>query len=341
MRVLHAIPSAKGRVGGIEVVLDFFRERFPKARMWEEPDEEAVRWAEVVHVHGVWNPAHRKVFEACMRWGVPWVISPHGMLEPWARRHRWWKKWIYFRWIEREHLARAAALHATSKLEQKHLGELFPEQRIDVITPCVMEKVEPDYSGARARLGWRQNEFILLFLSRLHPKKGLHVLIEALGPLGKLVDRPMRLVIAGGGEPRYVRRCREQAQRYRLNADWPGPIWGAARWDYLRAADLFCLPTFSENFGVAVLEALQVGTQTLTTMATPWGEFGIENGLVLSEPEVEEVRAHLSAILDGPGWSEEDRHRLSRVVYETFGQVKSERAWKRFYEAIRGRSSVG
>jgi glycosyltransferase involved in cell wall biosynthesis len=95
----------------------------------------------------------------------------------------------------------------------------------------------------------------------LHPKKGLDLLLRALA----VTELPemSRLVIVGGGDPYYVSKLRSLAASLadRLpKIDWVGEVWGAARWPYFQGANLFCLPTHSENFGLAVLEACQVGT---------------------------------------------------------------------------------
>lgn len=334
MRVLQVIPPSAGRVGGIEAVLGLFRGMEPAPMMTECPEREEVEVSGLVHFHGLWNPGHRSGYQACADLGVPWVVSPHGMLEPWAWRHRWWKKWPYYWLVERDHLQGAAALHATSEMERGHLAARFPGQRIEVIEPCVGEPMEPDYAGARKRLGWGE-ELVVLYLSRVDRKKGLRLLVEALGPLVPLVRGKVRLVVVGGGDAGYGRRCRCRAERLGLWADWVGPVWGRERWDYLRGADLFCLPTFSENFGVAVLEALQVGTRVVTTTGTPWGGFGVPEGLVVVEPEVGEVRAGLSAWLDGVVWGEGERAELSRWAHERFSREGAMAAWRAFYGSIK------
>src|SRR4029434_11266956 len=97
-----------------------------------------------------------------------------------------------------------------------------------------------------------------------------------------------RLVIVGGGEPAYVHSLRSAANSLATRLpriDWIGEIWGDARWPYLQGADLFCLPSHSENFGLTLLEACQVGTPVLTTTATPWGEWLRSDLVFIAEPK--------------------------------------------------------
>jgi glycosyltransferase involved in cell wall biosynthesis len=226
----------------------------------------------VVHLHGLWQPSYVAAARRCREQRVPYIVSPHGMLEPWAWRHKWWKKWPYYHLFEKRLLRGAAALLATGDQEAARLRDRLPGQCVETLPLGLTGEARPDYEAARARLGWPAGERVLLFLSRLHPKKGVELLLEALA--AQPAAAPRRLVVVGAGEPAYVRSLKALAARLapRLpRIDWIGPVWGEDRWSYFQGADLFCLPTFSENFGLAVLEALQVGTPVLTTRTTPWG----------------------------------------------------------------------
>jgi glycosyltransferase involved in cell wall biosynthesis len=191
---------------------------------------------ELVHFHGIWQPQFLKISAYCRRRGIPYVVSPHGMLEPWAWRHKWWKKWPYFYLIEKRHLARAHRLIATSESEAHNLRKSFPASKCEVLPlglPTASKR--PDYLRARATLGWEDSEFILLFLSRIHPKKGLHLLFSALAKIGAQLSQPVRLVIVGGGEPSYVgklRRFHEKNRSRRPRVDWIGEVWTDKKWTY-------------------------------------------------------------------------------------------------------------
>jgi glycosyltransferase involved in cell wall biosynthesis len=296
------------------------------------------RAQEVVHFHGMWQPRFLKVSACCRKRGIRYVVSPHGMLEPWAWRHKWWKKWLYFHLIEKRHLARAHRLLATSDSEAHNLRKFFPASQCEVLPLGLpLASKMPDYLRARAALGWNDSELILLFLSRIHPKKGLHLLLAALAEIGSQRNQRARLVIVGGGEPFYLRKLRRIQKRHRSRlprVDWVGEVWSEKKWAYLQGADLFCLPSYSENFGLAVLEALQVGTRVLTTDQTPWCAVPSWGAGWIVPATAHAVGAALAEYLARPEWSVEQRSQLAKETCDHFSWDKIGPVYLRFYEGV-------
>jgi glycosyltransferase involved in cell wall biosynthesis len=244
------------------------------------------------------------------------------MLEPWARKHKRWKKWPYFILFERRHLQQAASLLATSELEAGNLRRFFPNTPIAVIALGLPEEQVPDYAGARARLQWNPDEKVLLFLSRIHPKKGLELLLKALSNLPHTDFGKVRLVVVGDGESSYVRivRALDESLKGSLpRVDWVGPVWGDKKWCYLQGADLFCLPSYSENFGLAILEALQVGTPVLTTNQGPWEFLREWNAGYVVDATAVGVQASLTEFFAAPTWNEQARRDLAEKTRGKFG----------------------
>ncbi len=229
---------------------------------------------DLVHFHGLWSPLHYRVGREVRRLGLPVVISPHGMLEPWAWKHRRWKKWPYFHLFEKRRLRAANALLATAPEEAANLKAFFPDVPTETLPLGIEPEARPDYETARELLGWEAGERILLYCTRIHPKKGLLELLGSLQALpGEEVrEHRLRLVVVGDGPEDYVRKCRTMAAGLgdSVRVDWVPPQWGDKKWPWLQGADLFCLPTYSENFGLVVLEAGMVGTPVFTTTGTPW-----------------------------------------------------------------------
>jgi glycosyltransferase involved in cell wall biosynthesis len=275
---------------------------------------------DLVHFHGLWQPRFRKLASICRQARIPYVISPHGMLEPWAWRHKWWKKWPYYQLIERRFLNSASSILATSQLERDNLKRFVKTPVIDIPLP-ITSPAEPDYESARTELNLSDREFVILFLSRVHPKKGLHVFLEALLDQENR-EHSVRLIVVGDGPSRYFEDLRAfiAAHPKRLPPiQFVGPIWDSRKWRYLQAADLLCLPSFSENFGFVVLEACQVGTPVLTTAQTPWPEFLRSVGLAVAEPTVQSLRQNLNAILAPGKWSRTRRENLARRARGVYG----------------------
>jgi glycosyltransferase involved in cell wall biosynthesis len=241
------------------------------------------------------------------------------MLEPWALRHKAWKKWPYFLLRERAHLLAADVVLATAPTEAARLASLLGRRPIDTLPLGLTGNARPDYAAARSELGWRDDERVLLYLSRIHPKKGLHMLLEALALVRNVGN--VRVVIVGGGAPDYVERVRSLGDSLlgRVRAvDWVGEVWGVSRWRYFQGADLFCLTTHSENFGLAVLEALQVGTPVLTTTGTPWGGWLAAPRGYITEPVTGAIADGLRAWLAAPEWSDSDRAALGEWAVDEF-----------------------
>lgn len=292
---------------------------------------------DVAHIHTLWRPELLRVSAGCRRDGIPYVVSPHGMLEPWAWRAKRWKKWPWFQLFERRHLMGAARLLTTSEQESRNLRKLMPRARCVALPLGMATRTKPDYAAARRELGWGKDEIVLLYLSRIHPKKGLDLLLAALAREGKASARPVRLVIVGDGDWEYVSRLKAFAghERERLpRVDWIGEVWGEEKWKYFQAADLFCLTSHSENFGIAVLEALQVGTRVLVSDQTPWGEVPEWGAGFVVSPDEQEIAAGFRKFFGGARWTNDERENLARMIHEKFSWDAVGPGYVRLYEEI-------
>ncbi len=197
----------------------------------------------------------------------------------------------------------------------------------------------PDYAAARSHFGWSDDEWILLFLSRIHEKKGLELLLDALEAPETTQSISLRLVIVGGGEPHYVNRLKARcaAKKSKLpSIEWHGERWGVEKWKYFQGADLFCLPTHSENFGLAVLEACQVGTPPLTTTATPWSS-ALKDGLgYIAEPDAASIgNALRKAFQDGKA-NASRRESLARWADTRFSWNRLAEKYAALYRRLAG-----
>jgi len=320
------LPPKNQQTGGIENAVEGLRQALIASNTQVVDGADSADKTAVHHFHGLWNLTHARLAGVLRKAGRPYVVSPHGMLEPWAFRHRWWKKWPYFHLREKPFLMGAAALFVASPMEREHLQKILDHPRVEILPLGCRDVRSPDEVRARIALGWSPDEAVMVFLSRVDPKKGLHLLVEALALCAPDFSS-WRLVIVGDGKPGYLATLHKQAGRLQPSLpkiDWIGSIWNDQRWMYLQAANLFCLPTHSENFGIAVLEALHCGTPVLTTSATPWVEWKGVDGVFIAEPGISSLRATLgeaTARLQ-KGWSEADRKLLSARASDHFAWPK-------------------
>jgi glycosyltransferase involved in cell wall biosynthesis len=248
-------------------------------------------------VHGLWQSPGRAVHLAAREHGVPYFVYPHGMLDPWFRRAypaKHIKKWLYWQLVERHVLRDAAAVIFTCDEERRLARQSFSPYH------CVERVVNYGTAGAPAGNPAQQIEAwkkfcpalgerpFLLFLGRIHPKKGVDLLLHAYQQLVARTAHPPALVVAGPAEnPELVQHLKTVAKSLPSHAavHWPGLLQGDAKWGALRAAEAFVLPSHQENFGLAVAESLAVGTPVLLShQVNIWREI-IDDRAGLAAPD--------------------------------------------------------
>ena len=224
---------------------------------------------DLIHSHGIWHPANHWAAREARRGGVPLVVQPRGMLEPWALGRKSLKKRLALAWYQEADLAQAATLVATSDMEYENLRCFGLRQPIAVIPNGI---TFPTFDQVGTSTTPHQVvERNVLFLSRIHPKKGVLELVRA---WGRVAPAGWRLQIAGPDEGSHwadVARLVDQLG-LRSVVDYLGPVEGERKAALYRGADLFVLPTFSENFGLVVAEALAYGVPVITTRGAPWAD---------------------------------------------------------------------
>lgn len=269
--------------------------RGPRFRM-----EEAVGEADVVHIHGLWQAQTRRGAKLSRRRRVPYLVAAHGMAEPWAMRHKAWKKQIYTALVEGKNLRYASCLHALTRPEIGHLRALAPTTPIALVPNGVdlapFENL-PDRDAFEAWFPECAGKFLLLFFSRLHAKKGLDLLASALGSIA--TDRPdLHLVVAGtdeGAKAPFEEQLNALGLRDR--ATFLGHISGEAARRAWGAADGFVLPSYSEGFSMAILEALAARLPALITTSCHFPELHAAQGAITVNPNAAEVTVGLRTLL--------------------------------------------
>lgn len=217
----------------------------------------------LIHLQHVWDPYIHIMALAARLKGIPYIITPRGMLEPWImQRHPRRKKiamWLY----QSRDLQKAACIHATCEAEKESIRALGFGNPVAIIPNGIDLSVVPHLEKLVSTKK-------IVFLSRIHPKKGIELLLQAWQKL-QLAD--WTLEIAGEGDSAYQAQLEQQIITNRIpNVHFVGAKYGADKWDFLSSADLMILPTYSENFGIVVAEALAVGTPVITTKGAPWQE---------------------------------------------------------------------
>lgn len=217
---------------------------------------------DIVHNHSLWSMANVAAGMVVPGRGAKLVTSPRGTLSAWALgRSRWIKRGLWP--LQRRVLTMAALLHATSEAE---LGEI---RALGLEAPVVVLPNGIDLPGLIA-IEPKPEERTLLFLSRIHPTKGIDRLLQA---WRRLEDwhQDWQLVIAGTGEASHVAAVAELAASLALRrVRFPGPLYGVDKVRAYAQAELFVLPTHSENFGMVIAEALAHGCPAVVSRGAPW-----------------------------------------------------------------------
>ncbi|MBO4596024.1 MAG: glycosyltransferase [Bacteroidales bacterium] len=217
---------------------------------------------DVVQAQGLWEIFNRRVQHIAQKRGIPFVATPRGSLEPWALELHAWKKLLAMFLYQKRDLRKAAGILATSKMEAEHIREVTG--RDSYVIPNGLDMSEFPCRTAESK---KQ----VLFLSRIHPKKGLEVLIEAWGAVHE-AHPDWNLVIAGNGDLLYIEEIRGLISRKGLarSISLLPPRFGEDKIRLYHESALFVLPSYSENFGMVVAEAMACGLPVITTDATPW-----------------------------------------------------------------------
>ncbi len=236
----------------------------------------ALNELDLIHNHGLWMFPNVYARQAALSHGLPLVISPHGMLEAWSLKHSRTKKWLAWLLYEQKNLNNATVFHATSREEVNSIRQLGFQQPI-VLIPNGIDVPKGNYQPSKEVLTKLfpalTDKRWLLFFSRLHPKKGIDNLLYVWQELAvKYSD--WHLVIAGPNLINYQEKLELLVKKMNLveNVTFTGMLSGEYKACALSNADLFVLPTHSENFGIAIAESLAYGVPVITTKGAPWQE---------------------------------------------------------------------
>lgn len=231
--------------------------------------ESLVAESRLVHVHTLWTYPGWQAMRVCRALRVPYLVMPHGMLDPNSLGRKWLKKRLYGAALEWPNLRRAAGMLYTHEEEQRlaeasvrglprgwvaPLGSDVPPEAPRHLLAEEFLRTQPELRGHR----------LVVFLGRLHAKKGLDLLIPAFAQT-VACSPDVRLLLIGDGSPSYTRQLRQEVARAGLETavTFAGMLSGRAKWAALAAASLLALPSYQENFGLVVVEALALGVPVI------------------------------------------------------------------------------
>jgi len=265
---------------------------------------------DVVIIHGLWQYHSTSASNACVENGIPYLLFTHGMLDPWFNQGKLLKalkKKVYWALFEGRVVNKADNVLFTSEeekvLARKSFFSYSPKERV-----VAYGSSESNVEASLARINFEKqfpelsSKKFALFLSRVHEKKGIDMLIEALGALESMPD-DFSLVIAGPDGNGLKAKLEKQVQRLGLKdrVVWLGMLSGDVKWGAYYSSDVFVLPSHQENFGIVVAEALSTSTPVLiTNKINIWREIEMAGAGFVENDDVEGVGRLLKKWLSLP-----------------------------------------
>jgi glycosyltransferase involved in cell wall biosynthesis len=233
----------------------------------------------IIHFHGFWNLQFLPYFILAIICKINFIVSPHGSIERGALNHNFFKKYITRKIYIDRILLRSTEIWACSVKEYNSIKREFPNVMASIF-PIGIDV--PDLLFPNHDVIQKDQRKIILVISRFNPGKGLINLIRA---WDKIRDPCWRIIIAGPDEKNYKSIILREIAELNLESffTFPGYVDSKERDSLYRSADIFVLPSLSENFGIVVAEAMSYGVPVLTTFETPWKYVGIERGCLCVE----------------------------------------------------------
>lgn len=228
---------------------------------------------DLIHAQNLWMPLYHKMAKIARKHGIPYIMTPRGCLEPWCMKKKRIKKIVAFHLYQKRDLQQAACILATAKMEADNIRALGITAPIAIIPNGI------DVSEYKCRMPDFKPKVKkqILFLSRIHEKKGIEHLINVWEQLYKQYPE-WNVVIAGNGEEAYIQQLKAMIISKGLQncVEIIPPVFGEDKHKLYCESSLFVLPTYSENFGMVIAEAMSCGVPVVTTNGTPWQELNDE-----------------------------------------------------------------
>lgn len=329
-----------------EVEIRYFPIQHPRFWGFSLPLARALRTAvqehDVVHIHSLYLFHGLVAAHYCRKYSVPYLIMPHGALNPLIfERHRFRKSIMEFA-FERRNIKCAAAVCFTSK-EERRLAEPHTSGARDVIIPNSLELAEyenlPDAGTFRVRYPEVDGKRIILFLGRINFIKGLDILTQAYSNIARSRD-DVHLVIVGNGNDKFESKVRSWLKDWKVHdrTTFTGMLLGDDKLAAFQDADVFVLPSYSENFGISVVEAMACGVPVVVSdKVNIWEEVEAVGAGKVAPCEVQRFAEAMLDLLDNPEAAQQMGENGKALVREHFQRssvaLKAEEAYRSILSA--------
>jgi glycosyltransferase involved in cell wall biosynthesis len=344
------ILTAEGRVGPVPADVNLIKFPLVPGGCWRFPRglksylQQLTRLdGPILHLHGIWMGFQWSAARVALQQKNPVLLSPHGMLNSWHFRHRGFKelrKLIYWRTVAYPAFRHISLIHAVTPRERDELAQWLPGQCIKVVPNAIdLEEMDSLLAHAGDKSSFSVDQPYLLSLGRLHPVKGIELLIKAFAGSNQGSPRQFRLLIVGpDSDPVYSAKLKALVAQLGLEnrVTFPGAVREAAKVALYRNAWAVCTPSQTEVMGLVNLEAAALRVPVVTTHETGLGGWE-EAGGVLVHPQVEELSCALQKVFS---WSETERQdrgqKLRQLVERRYSWQAVGPQWLELYSSMIG-----
>lgn len=289
-------------LGGVKVWY-FHCDLLPKdafySRGLEKRLKECIKDFDLVHVSAIWQWIQINVYKACKAFTKPYIVSTHGSFSPWCWNQKKLKKELYWNFFGKSSIKNAQAVHFNTNDERDKAYsnlKLLTKMPSFVISNGIEINNKNKYEDIKKNLNIPNDKFLLLFVGRIHRVKGIHLVLQALKKLN--IKEIIFLIVGNEEDNEYVNRLKKFNQN---NVIWHESISREKLWDFYYSADLFVLPSYHENFGIVVVEAMSCGLPVLISKEVGiWKEVKTDNAGFVVNHDVEEIADVLKRCLDNP-----------------------------------------
>ena len=282
----------------------------------------------LIQIQSMWDWPYHKVMVEARKLGIPYIVTPRGMLEPWSLSQKKWKKKLAWWLYQRNDVQKSVCVFTTAKMEAEHVTNLG-------ITTCkavIPNGIETDSYPCKTSVDVVKKQ--VLFLSRVHVKKGIEVLFEVWKQIHPDYE-DWQLLVIGNGEAEYIHSLENRVECLGLKESIKilPPVFGNDKIQIYQESALFCLPSYSENFGMAIAEAMSCGTPVITTTNCPWNILNDTKTGWCIDLNVDNLeRALREALSMNPTELYDMGQKASKLIYENFDYRNVTRKTLKLYE---------
>ena len=283
---------------------------------------------DLIQIQSMWDMPYHKVMVEARKLGIPYIVTPRGMLEPWSLSQKKWKKKLAWWLYQRNDVQKSVCVFTTAKMEADHVSNLG-------ITTCkavIPNGIETDSYPCKTSIDVVKKQ--VLFLSRVHVKKGIEILFDAWKRIHSEFAE-WQLLVVGNGEAEYIQSLENRVACLGLKDSIKilPPVFGNDKIQLYQESALFCLPSYSENFGMAIAEAMSCGTPVITTTNCPWEILNETKTGWCIDLSVDNLEHALrDALAMNPTELYDMGQKASKLIYENFDYRNVTRKTLKLYE---------